>query len=99
MRFCDVSMRIPDDTDEFIFWLFNHRCIGLDNPCYKWATEISHIKPGWPRDNHWTNKVLHCSECHFEYHRRGTSDDAIENLKERRAEYLYSIGREDYIDD
>lgn len=93
------TMRIPDNTDEFILWLFSHRCVGLDQPCHKWATEINHIEPRWKGDDSWVNKVPMCSECHSEYHRRGTSDEAIQALKERRIEYLEAIGREQYIND
>ena len=83
----------------FIFWLFRFRCIGLDEPCHKQATDLSHIVPKsrGKISEDWHYLVTHCPECHAEYHKRGISDEAIQNLQERRIEYLEAIGREDYI--
>lgn len=92
-------MRTPDNSDEFIYWLFNHRCIGLDVPCYRWATEINEIEPrsSGKSSMNWNNRVTLCHWHHMEYHNRGVSDEAIKKLRERRAEYLEVIGRESYI--
>jgi len=86
-------------VEKFIYWLFRHRCIGLDNPCHKFASEINEIIPrSSGKDSmKWKNRVPMCHEHHLEYHRLGTSDKAIEKLQERRAEYLETIGRWEYI--
>ena len=89
-------MRLPENTDEFIWWLFNRRCIGIDVPCYKEARDISHIVSR-QLDDTWKNKVLHCAECHSEWHNRGVSDEDIEQMQQHRAEHLEAIGREQYI--
>lgn len=92
-------LREFDDEDDFIHWLFNGRCVGIDKPCHKLARDVSHIIPRSSGESSkgWKNKVLHCVDCHNEYHRNGTSDEAIKNLQERRIEYLEAIGREDFI--
>lgn len=86
----------PSNEPKFIHWLFNFRCVGIDKPCYKRASDVSHIRSRQVDDT-WKNKVLHCRECHTEWHRRGVSDDAIEQLQKRRAEYLETLGRKEYI--
>ena len=86
----------PNNSPQFIRWLFNNRCVGLDEPCYKIARDVAHIE-GRAINDEWTNKVLLCAECHAEWHRRGVSDKDIARLKERRIEYLEAIGREQYI--
>lgn len=86
----------PENTPEFIKWLFNYRCVGIDIPCYKLARDVSHIRPRQVDDT-WQNKVLHCGECHAEWHRRGVSDDAIEKMQKRRVEHLEIIGKSSYI--
>ena len=91
-------MMTPDNSDGFILWLFNSRCIGLDDPCYKFTREINEIEPrssgGDAMD--WKNRVTLCHEHHMEYHSNGTSEEAIQRLKSRRIEYLEVIGREQY---
>ena len=84
------------NIENFIKWLFRYRCVGLDDPCHKQASDISHIETGHDNSD-WRKIVLHCRECHNEYHRRGVSDEAIGKLTERRAEYLEVIGRFEYI--
>jgi len=93
-------VRNPENTDGFILWLFNSRCVGLDDPCYKFTREINEIEPRSSRPDalEWINRVTLCHEHHMEYHNNGVSDEAIRKLKERRAEYLETIGRHDYID-
>lgn len=90
----------PNCSDQFIFWLFNNRCTGLELPCYKIATEINEIEPRSSRKDaldDYRNRVPLCREHHREYHDKGVSDDAIMRLQERRAEYLETIGRSEYI--
>jgi len=85
--------------ENFIQWLFRFRCIGLDAPCHKRASEINEIEPRSSGQGamDWRNRVLLCHEHHMQYHAQGTSDDAIQKLKARRIEYLEAIGREEYI--
>ena len=92
-------MQTPDNSDNFIWWLFNSRCIGLDEPCYKFTRTINEINPRSSGDGamEWKNRVTLCHECHSKYHAKGVSEEAIKKLKERRAEYLETIGRENYI--
>jgi len=95
----DIRSLWLNNKDKFIWWLFDHRCVGIDEPCGNLGADISHI---YPRSRGKIssmnkNKVIHCRGCHDEYHRRGVNDIAIEKLQARREEYLRSIGREDYI--
>lgn len=91
-----IVIKTFDNENLFIWWLFGGRCVGVDNPCHKPARDISHIV-GRAIDDSWRNKVLHCPDCHEKYHHNGVSDEAIKALQERRAEYLETIGRSDFI--
>lgn len=88
-----------DVSDSFILWLFNYRCIGLTEPCHKHTIEINEIEPrsSGQEAMNWKNRVTLCHEHHMEYHQKGTSQDAIDALRERRAEYLEAIGRGEYV--
>ena len=92
-------MREANDSKEFIVWLFNSRCVGLNKTCWNLGTDRSHILPKSrgkiARD--WKNIVLHCPECHSKYHSMGASEMNIRMLQERREKYLVMFGREDYI--
>lgn len=92
-------MRTPDNSDQFILWLFNSRCVGLNEPCYKFTREINEIEPRSSGDDamEWKNRITLCHEHHMEYHDNGVSDEAIKSLQMRRAEYLEVIGRSEYI--
>ena len=93
-------MREPNDSIEFIVWLFNGRCVGLrQGTCWNLGTDRSHIIPKSRGKiaKYWKNIVLHCSECHSEYHRMGASEDNVKILQGRRKKYLAVYGREDYI--
>lgn len=92
----DDKIRDFSSLYNFIKWLFRYRCVGVDEPCHKRANDISHIRTGHD-DSDWREIVLHCTQCHREYHDRGVSNDAIQKLKERRTMYLEIIGREEYI--
>jgi len=92
----DRLLRDFSSMDNFIRWLFRYRCVGLDEPCHKEARDVSHIQTGHDNSD-WREIVLHCTQCHHDYHDNGVSDEAIKKLKERRAEYLETIGREEYI--
>jgi 5-methylcytosine-specific restriction endonuclease McrA len=92
-------MKPPDNSNEFILWLFNRRCIGLEEPCYKSTKEVNEIIPRSSGEHamDWHNRVTLCHNCHMKYHADGVSDEAIRKLQERRAEYLETIGRSEYI--
>jgi len=89
----------PDDSIEFIRWLFNGRCIGIDSVCQYIGTDRSHIIPKSRGKiaQDWKNIVLQCSECHGEYHRRGASKKEIENLQIRREKQLIMLGRSEFV--
>lgn len=89
----------PNDSKEFILWLFNGRCIGLNKTCWNQGTDRSHIIPKSRGKvaKDWKNIVLHCSECHTEYHAMGASEKNIKMSQERREKYLKMFGREKYI--
>ena len=93
-----VQVKDFGNVEGFIAWLFNYRCVGLDDACYKQARDISHIIPKSRGKiaRRWENLVLHCVDCHSEYHRRGASDENIQKLKERRIEHLETLGRSEY---
>ena len=89
----------PNDSIEFIYFLFRGRCVGLDETCWNDGTDRSHIIPK-SRGNiakDWKNIVLHCPECHGEYHNRGASEENVKRLQARREKYLIMYGRDEYI--
>lgn len=91
-------MRQPNNSDDFIWWLFKGRCVGLDEICFKEASEINEIEPRSSGQDamDWKNRITLCHEHHMQYHAQGTSDEAIEKMRQRRIEYLEAIGREEY---
>lgn len=93
-----TSVKDFRNVNDFILWLFNYRCVGLDDACHKQARDVSHIIPKSRGKiaRGISNLVLHCVDCHSEYHRRGASDENIRKLQERRIEFLESIGRSEY---
>lgn len=86
----------PNASDAFIWWLFRYRCI----MCHKSATEVNEIEPrGRSKKNlfNWENRVTLCSECHREFHHHGVTKEKIENMKQKRQEFLVTFNRSDYI--
>lgn len=84
------------DSDGFVFWVFKSRCI----ICKKPATEINEIvlrSRSKSAVTNWKNRVPLCTKCHEEYHHDGVTDEKMNNMREKRKEYLIAIGREDYI--
>lgn len=90
------KIRDFSSMNNFIQWLFRYRCVGIYEPCHQIARDVSHIRTGHD-DSDWREIVLHCVNCHAEYHNNGVSDKVIQALKERRIEYLETIGRSEYI--
>jgi len=101
-----LNPRLPESDSDFetILWIFRYQCVGLDgyrdrcdSPIF--MLEPSHIEPKSRGEQAkvWTNVVPQCKYCHSEYHRRGITDDAIRELKERRAQFLEDMGRDEYI--
>ena len=87
----------PVASDYFIWWLFRSRCVS----CRKPATEINEILPRSRSKKSiitWDNRVTMCAECHREYHRKGVNNGAVDELKQKRYDFLISMGREDYAD-
>ena len=87
----------PNATDGFIWWLFRHQCVN----CYKPGTEINELIPRSRSKKSiltWENRVVMCRECHGEYHRKGVSKQAIEELQQKRYNFLVQMGRKEYAD-
>lgn len=82
-------------TDEEIFKLFLYRCV----VCWRPSLELNHIilrsqsKKGI---DDWKNKVPICKSCHDAYHDGGVTQEKITALQVRRAEFLWTIGKEQY---
>ena len=85
--------------EDFIKWLFHKRCIGLDKPCANPGTEINEIIPrsSGKESMEWKHRVPMCNPCHSEYHRRGTSQRAIQKLQERRKDFLENNGKGEFV--
>ena len=84
------------DSDEFVFWLFKHRCV----MCRKQATEINEIEMRSRSKlsvSNWKNRVPLCKECHEAYHHDGVTDEKMIEMREKRKEYLIAIDREEYV--
>jgi len=88
----------PNNSDEFILWLFRYRCI----ICNREAQVIHEIIPrsSGKEAMDWKNKVTLCNEHHTTgkdaVHKKGISDDVIRELQEKRIEFLKMIGRKEY---
>ena len=85
---------VPDDY--FIWWLFKHRCI----MCSQTGHEINEINPRGRSKFailDWRNRVILCVGCHREFHRNGVTDKKQEEMRVRRAEFLVSVGRGQYV--
>ena len=87
---------IEPQTDLAIYRLFLWRCV----ECGHVATEINHIEtrasePGLKND--WRNKVPMCHSCHELYHQDGVDESKINHLKERRAEVLVTMRKQEYL--
>ena len=86
---------VPDDY--FIHWLFQHRCMQCRQSN---QLEINEIEPrGRSKENilNWKNRVVLCRICHTAYHRHGVSKEKVQIMTEKRAAYLKSIGRGQYV--
>lgn len=89
----------PNNSDEFIRWLFRDRCI----VCWKPAECIHEIVPrsSGEDSSDWKNRVTLCNRHHNmgddSVHHKGTSDKAIKVLQNIRIRYLKMIGRDEYI--
>lgn len=89
----------PVPNDYFIWWLFKHKCV----MCRKPASEINEIVPRSRSKKSildWRNRVTLCHECHTgqnSFHSTGVTTKKIEEMQEKRKEFLISIGREEYV--
>jgi hypothetical protein len=88
-----------NNSNDFILNLFNRRCIGLFEPCFKFTTEIHEIEPrsSGKSPMFWKNRVTLCHEHHMEFHRLGGSKELKDILRKRREDYLKAIGKENYV--
>lgn len=87
----------PNSTDSFIWWLFRYRCV----MCHKPASEINEIEPrGRSKKNlfNWKNRVTLCRECHSEFHKHGVTAKKVEEMKQKRIEFLIAFDRSDYVE-
>jgi uncharacterized protein with PIN domain len=85
----------PIADRSFIFWLFRNRCIMCSQP----ATEINEIIPRSRNKKsilNWENRVTLCQGCHNEYHKNGVNAKTIENMQQKRKDFLMANGREEY---
>jgi 5-methylcytosine-specific restriction endonuclease McrA len=92
----DSDLGTPINDAEWIWKLFKGRCI----VCRKAAQDLNELIPRSRSQKSlldWKNRVPMCRECHVKYHASGVSLQKLVALKEKRAEYLRSIGREKYI--
>lgn len=85
----------PNASDAFIFWLFRYRCV----MCKKSGNEINEIVPrsrSKKSIGDWKNRVLLCNECHEIFHKDGVTDEKIEEMRQRRFQFLKSFDRSEY---
>ena len=87
--------REPNNTDEFIRWLFHNRCI-IDRKSAEVIHEIRPRSSGKDAMN-WKNRVTLCNECHRQIHDSGVEEEEILALQHIRKEFLELIGRIDYV--
>lgn len=82
--------------DDFIYWLFNHRCI----MCKKYGTEINEITPrSRSKDalNDYRNRVPLCSSCHRDFHKDGVTTEKQRIMRMQREIFLIALGRKEFI--
>ena len=84
----------PNNSDEFIKWLFRDRCI-VHGDAAEVVHEINPRSSGQEAMN-WQNRITLCNKAHREIHDAGTGDEQIKELQARRIEFLEMIGRSEY---
>ena len=84
----------PNNSDEFIKWLFRDRCV----ICHAHANVVHEIIPrsAGKESMNWENRITLCNECHRQVHDKGIGDDEIFALQQGRIEFLEMIGRSEY---
>jgi hypothetical protein len=45
----------------------------------------------------WKNRVVLCRECHTAYHHNGVTAEKMQIMRNKRKEYLTSIGKGKYV--
>lgn len=86
----------PVATDSFIWWLFRFRCVC----CHQPATEINEIIPrsrSKKSIEDWENRVTMCTSCHREYHNKGVNNRTMNELRQKRVDFLKAFDREEYL--
>jgi len=84
----------PNNSEEFIKWLFMERCV-IDTAPFSVIHEIRPRSSG-KEAMEWKNRVTLCSDCHRQIHKKGVGEEEILALQQIRAEFLKMIGRESY---
>jgi len=82
-------------NDKLIYSIFNNRCI----ICWKPADEINEIVLRSRTKNAFDlkNCVTLCGFHHWEYHHNGVTPQKVKNMQNRRKEFLYLIGKDEYV--
>lgn len=86
----------PVPQDYFIWWLFKYKCV----MCKKPATEINEISPRSRSKKNildWTNRVTLCQGCHKKFHLYGVSTEKMNEMRNKRKDFLTSMNREIYV--
>lgn len=85
-----------DKNREIVWELFKGRCF----LCGRQGNDVHELEPK-SRGGDWArieNRAVVCRSCHSEIHRRGVSESYLENLKEKRRNFLIRIGVNEYTE-
>ena len=88
------SLEKFNSVEQFLVWLFRGRCVICGEP-YNVIHEINPRSSG-QESMEWRNRITLCNDCHTEIHNKGTGEEQIRELQERRIEFLEMIGRFEY---
>lgn len=94
-----MDWREDEQVRQDVLNLFGHRCIGIETTCGKYTTTVHEILPRSRGKIAYEmqNRIPLCLEHHERVHGMGVTDEVIEQLQERRKEFLTTIGRPDAI--
>jgi 5-methylcytosine-specific restriction endonuclease McrA len=83
-----------DKNRQIVWELFKGRCF----LCGRQGSDVHELEPK-SRGGDWArieNRVVVCRECHSMIHRMGVSESFLEQLKEKRRNFLIRIGVNDH---
>lgn len=86
----------PTADSSFIFWLFKYRCVMCKRP----AQDVNEIIPRsrWTlAAQEWKNRVPLCRNCHNEFHRSGVTNAKIQEMQNKRKDFLIAMNRMEYV--